>query len=98
MRGMPDLLAVSILYEEDNPMKNRIFQFAMLFAASCIFSSCGGPTPNTNNANANVNTNVNAATPSAAATEADIKRMITELAASPSANDTGALDKKLAGN
>ncbi len=79
-------------------MKNRIFQFAMLLAASCVFSSCGGPTPNTNNANANVNTNVNAATPSAAATEADIKRMITDLAAALSANDTAALDKMWADN
>ena len=72
-------------------MKNRFFQFAMLLAASCVFSSCN-PASNTNNANANVNTNVNAA-PSAAVTEADIKKMIADLSMALSANDTAALDK-----
>jgi ketosteroid isomerase-like protein len=74
-------------------MKNRIFQFAMFLAASCVFSSCGGPTPNTNNANANVNTSVSSPTPSAAAIEADIKKMIADLSTALSTNDTVALDK-----
>ncbi len=77
-------------------MKNRFFQFAMLLAASCVLSSCN-PASNTNNANANVNTNVNAA-PSAAATEADIKKMIADLSTALSANDTAALDKIWADN
>lgn len=73
-------------------MRRPFLLSTMLIAASFIFISCNSSPSNTNNANATVNTNVNTA-PSAAASEADIKRILGDLSAALSKNDTAALDK-----
>lgn len=79
-------------------MRKVFSAFLMLMAASFLLTSCGSPAAN--NANAPKNTSANnaattaaTATPSSANAEADVKKLVSDLAAALSKNDTAALDK-----
>ncbi|MEO7539321.1 MAG: nuclear transport factor 2 family protein [Pyrinomonadaceae bacterium] len=81
-------------------MKRLLLTIAMLVAGLSVFTSCGAPAAN-NSANKPAN-NANIASPTApvntAAIEADIKKLVTEYAASTAKNDAEAYEKVTSDN
>ena len=84
-------------------MKRIILSITMLIVAAFIFTSCGAPAANNaaaNNSNkpANAANTTTAPAADAAAIEADLKKLITEYAASTAKNDVAAYEKNTTDN
>lgn len=68
--------------------------FALLIPALMFVNSCNNYAPNANTANTNANANTNS-TSSPAVVEADVKRVVNDLAAAVSQNDAEAVGRHL---
>lgn len=96
------ILRISLV-REGKIMRRMICLISLLTAASLMLVSCGGPAANNaGNKPANAGNSANnaaaAPAPNAAALEADLKKMTTDMAASLLKNDVAAMEKMYAEN